>query len=737
MLHGAVAEGEAGLWVSNGGDTVGDSAGDGGGVGAGSGGGSKAGNDGGVGVGGGGGGDGRGSGPPPLPPLPPLLLRGASGLLLHWHAGLNSTCSLLADVGAELWNYTEAFMPLDVEEIEQELNEMFDACFELCAYDTHAALMEMSGALWDGCQRTLRRHCSSMPPRPDVFAQKAEGVHRRFANMIHTLLVRHDLDQLYLGSDAQQRMPVEPLEPSLMLRIIGWAHAYGQKMGQLGGSLPGQPRVLLSEEATQSLISSYLHACRSVSQQLIKNIIFCEQQTMLQRNEKVGDEGGLSQGILMLDAVGGHIEPGFPDTGDVGSSGGRRNPDCGIGTSGDGGRGGGGDSSFGSGKLYFTEMHIDVFRIVHEQVELALATTLEDLVFNVMLSAADFLVDVQNELLNRLRAQWRSLGFLYLCASINNASHCAELWADVLTTSLRQHRCDGCGLGEALGKQMHLGYVSDGFRNLANAATQLACFRIITQLEPSLNELFRGRQGHTPREMGALISHFLGLLQGGVMLPYAHRACGLCIELLLTVYGAMLFVQVAPFDRDVPQDMRDDLAVFAQLLAAHSTDAGAPGHTRLRAERLHALLLGLAQLLHALLDAPRKVATDTPDGPLGSVRSHVAHLRALDTTLSRELLARLICKCAPSSFARGKWRSKLIETCDKTLASANNTHGTPVWPHADAPATDTTDDTPATSTRRPGEAVFFFARMAECLRMGRKFSVQRVLELRDGDVHRT
>ena len=60
------------------------------------------------------------------------------------------------------------------------------------------------------------------------------------------------------------------------------------------------------------------------------------------------------------------------------------------------------DGSYGSAspggassKLYYTEMHIDVFRIVHEQVELAMATTMEPLVFNALLSAADFLTDVQ------------------------------------------------------------------------------------------------------------------------------------------------------------------------------------------------------------------------------------------------------------------------------------------------------------------------------------------------------
>ena len=68
---------------------------------------------------------------------------------------------------------------------------------------------------------------------------------------------------------------------------------------------------------------------------------------------------------------------------------------------------------------------------MREQVELAMATTMEPLVFNALLSAADFLTDVQNELLQRIRSQWQALGFLYLFAAINNAARCAELWVDV------------------------------------------------------------------------------------------------------------------------------------------------------------------------------------------------------------------------------------------------------------------------------------------------------------------
>ena len=46
--------------------------------------------------------------------------------------------------------------------------------------------------------------------------------------------------------------------------------------------------------------------------------------------------------------------------------------------------------------------------------------------------------------------------------------------------------------------------------------------------------------------MAALVAHFLNLLQGGVMLVYADRACGLCMEQLLLLYGTLLFVQPEP-----------------------------------------------------------------------------------------------------------------------------------------------------------------------------------------------
>ena len=102
--------------------------------------------------------------------------------------------------------------------------------------------------------------------------------------------------------------------------------------------------MLLSEEMSDSLISAYLRACRQLTRQWATNIVFCEQQTMtLGREEEqrvlsahhqgsrsgdggAGDASSLTQGIITL-----------------------------------------GDED--GKQLWFTELHIDLFRIVHEHVE--------------------------------------------------------------------------------------------------------------------------------------------------------------------------------------------------------------------------------------------------------------------------------------------------------------------------------------------------------------------------------
>ena len=55
--------------------------------------------------------------------------------------------------------------------------------------------------------------------------------------------------------------------------------------------------------------------------------------------------------------------------------------------------------------------------------------------------------------------------------------------------------------------------------------------------------------------MAALVAHFLNLLQGGVMLVYADRACGLCMEQLLLLYGTLLFVQPEPEPEPEPEPL--------------------------------------------------------------------------------------------------------------------------------------------------------------------------------------
>ena len=62
----------------------------------------------------------------------------------------------------------------------------------------------------------------------------------------------------------------------------------------------------------------------------------------------------------------------------------------------------------------------------------------------------------------------------------------------------------------------------------------------------------------------------LHLLQGGVMLAYADRACGLCMEQLLLLYGTMLFVQKEPLGRDTPRQMASDIEVSSKQPAASS-----------------------------------------------------------------------------------------------------------------------------------------------------------------------
>ena len=89
---------------------------------------------------------------------------------------------------------------------------------------------------------------------------------------------------------------------------------------------------------------------------------------------------------------------------------------------------------------------------------------------------------MQNDLLHALRLGWRKVGFLYLCAMLNNCMRCVDLWQAALGT------CSGAkGHGGALRPPLldHVGpataVVADGFRNLARCVGR--CF-IISPVNP-------------------------------------------------------------------------------------------------------------------------------------------------------------------------------------------------------------------------------------------------------------
>ena len=126
--------------------------------------------------------------------------------------------------------------------------------------------------------------------------------------------------------------------------------------------------------------------------------------------------------------------------------------------------------------VYFTEMHLDLFRIVNEHVELGLSTAIEVLLFNLLIGVGDFVADVQSMLLLRLRQHWRRLSFVYLCALVNNCARCIELWEQLLRScTVGDHPGT---LSEPLVRSLHLGYVIDGFVNLSRSAMQLASHQV-------------------------------------------------------------------------------------------------------------------------------------------------------------------------------------------------------------------------------------------------------------------
>ena len=146
-----------------------------------------------------------------------------------------------------------------------------------------------SKPLMQACTTKLHTAANTLPPRRDIFSYLADGVHRRLCNVYQVLLVRFDLDRSYLDTVGQSpsRDPAaghtEVLEPALMLSMIGWARRYEQRMASVGA---GSGKQLLTQEANESVISAYLHACRQLTRQWATNIVFCEQQTMLKADEE-------------------------------------------------------------------------------------------------------------------------------------------------------------------------------------------------------------------------------------------------------------------------------------------------------------------------------------------------------------------------------------------------------------------------------------------------------------------
>jgi len=577
--------------------------------------------------------------------LPPLTLSGPIELIREWRSAIETSVALFASAAPPPPASAAALAQLRPENIEKELNALFDGVFTLAASDARSAL-EALEPLLAACEQQLEQERTGLPPRPDVYGCLADAIHRRHCNVYSVLLVRHDLDRQYLNAAVNLRRGsvhgTELMEPLMMLKMISWNNSFRERMAAVGA---GDERTLLTPEACQTLVSAYLNACRQLTRQWATNILFTEQQTMLQRNDTLGEAGEIvGNGILQIADESGTL-------------------------------------------LYLTELHMDLFTIVHEQLSVAVAARLEELLFNVLLAVADFLADVQNELLRRLRAQWRRLGFLYLCATINNCARCIDLWDEVLERSTT-----GSMLSAELSEQLHLEYVHDGFVNLARAAVQLGCWRVLLLLERPFAELFTKRP-HAPVEMAALVSHFLTLVSDGVVASNAERFCGLCLEYLFCAYGVMLFVHTSPgiptrqYNTETPARMVRDIAAFEELLSVH-------GQAHAGAQYVLQILLLLQDILALALDNSVS-AVD-----VAALRQQVENLRALDDGLTRDIFDRLMYKCRWSE-RRGCAKAELLQQCFG----------------GEIP--------PATVAHRS-----FFAGVEHALQMGRQFDLYEWISLR-------
>ena len=715
---------------------------------------------------------------------PDLRMRAPAMVARAWHSALSRSMALVEDLELARDSTLEVqkevlatqLLPIQTVPLENELNRLFEGAFEGCANAAREALESLE-PLMQACLAKLHTTADTLPPRSDLFGYYVEGMHRRFCNVYQTLLIRYDLDRSYLDTEGQQAAPSvghrEVLEPSLMLGMIGFNKRYEERMAAVGA---GSGRLLLSAEASESLISAYLHACRQLTRQWATNIVFCEQQTMI-----VGKEDEAS--LLATVRGGGGLGDGWGGGGGPGAGGLTQGI---ITMSDDGGQ-----------QLWFTELHIDLFRIVHEHVELGINTGIEVVLFNVLLAAADFLVDVQNDLLARCRSHWRSLGFIYLCALVNNCRRCAELWVKVLENCSSERS----PLSEAMANNLHLSFVSDGFVNLGFAAMQLAARRVLAQLEIPLGALFSGRPHHMD-EMAALVDHFLQMVRDGVAGSHATRLCAITLELLLCTYGVMLLVQDAPLTPGTPALLSADLVILERLLATHC--AAGPfasrikAATRVRANALLALLGSLRDLLAQALTPGATATASMPnarevmvrggaagagggDGGGGGGFSRTARqgmqpaasggdsgggggggcggcafdvdsfveftvqLWSQQPLVTREVLGRLIGKCGKAEpKLRGRKGTAVLDACEAVLARrrAKEVGGTSAAARSKSaadPATPSSKSTPqdaekgeaAGATERFWRAVAVGLQLRQQLGKSNRISVLQLLELSD------
>ena len=160
-----------------------------------------------------------------------VVLRAPRTLANLWHTCLKRSMTLLEDLDAArampLPPATHPqLLPLRRETVELELNKLFEGAFEACAGSAIDAIASLD-PLMEACVVKMQTAATTLPPRRDLFAAYADGIHHRLCNIYQVILVRYDLDRSYLDTEGQHAKAVsghkEVLEPALMLSLIGWA----------------------------------------------------------------------------------------------------------------------------------------------------------------------------------------------------------------------------------------------------------------------------------------------------------------------------------------------------------------------------------------------------------------------------------------------------------------------------------------------------------------------------------